>query len=174
MASVITWMDLNEINKPSFVVNNAAASVAVTIPATPYLKTMGGALQAFQASDSIMILEYGLKLPECFELTQRAGDTLPNFTIGWARATDGANLTTLADALGSPLINAFVNLKGSNSEGLYLPHYSLLYPDPGVAGKLYWKVSPMNVSMLGVPDSLNGTTQYIEVFAKVQHQLGLL
>jgi len=173
MSTIITWMDLAEADKPSFIVNNAAASVAVNVPATPYLKGMGGSLRAFSAADNIMILEYGYKMPECFELTQRTGDTLPNFTVGWARASDGANLTFLPDALGAPLPGAFVNLKGSNAEGLYLPHYSIQYPDPGIAGKLYWRISGMNVSMVGVPDSLNGTTQYIEVFAKVQHQLGL-
>lgn len=174
MASVITWMDLAEADKPFFVVNNAVASVAATIPATPFLKTFGGSLRSFPAADNIMLLEYGFKLPECFELTQRAGDALPSFQVGWARASDGANLTFLPNRLGAPLPNAFVNLKGSQAEGLFLLHYSLSYPDPGISGKLFWQLSAVNVSMVGVPDSLNGTTQYIEVFAKIQHQLAVV
>jgi len=173
MASIISWMELAEVDKPSFVVNTAAATVAVTVPATPFLKAAGTLLREFSAADSILILEYGIKMPECFEWTQRAGDGLPKFTTGWARASDGANLTTLTSQFTVPVPNQVTDLKGSQYEGLFLPHYSLAYPDPGVAGKLLWRMSPMNISMVGVPDSLNGVTQYLEPWVKIQHQIAI-
>jgi len=174
MASIIDWLVLPEALKPFFVVNNAVATVAVTVPANPFLEKIGGSVRAFQAADGVMIREYGIKMPECFEWTARAGQRLPSFDLGWARAFDGANLTIQASSFAVPIPNEIIDLKGSQSEGFYLSHYSILQPDPGENGKLYWGMSPMTVSMVGVPDSLNGTTQYIEPFVKVQHQLDMV
>lgn len=173
MATLISWMNLAQADKPYFVVDNSAAAVPVTVPNLPFLKVAGSSRRAFPAADNIMILQYGLKMPECFDWTQRDGDALPDFTLGWAKASDSTNLTTLADPFMVPYADQPIDLKGSQADGFYLQHYSILYPDPGVAGKLLWRMSGLNISMAGVPDSLNGITMYLDPFVKVQHQIAI-
>lgn len=167
-------MTLTEAFKPSFVVDNTLVSVPVTIPALPYLTEAGTAFQAFPAADNILILEYGIKLPGCFDWTLLTGGAEPRFQAGWAKASDGSNLTFWTSEFLVPVPNVPIKLDGSQQDGYFRPHYSLAYPDPGVAGKLHWLLNDMDISMVNVPSALNGTTQYICPWVKIQHQKALV
>lgn len=167
MGSIVSWMVLEANERPSFVVNTAVASVNTTRPTPTYMTEAGASFKSkFQAADSIMIIEYGFRLPYCFGL----GADAPVFEIGWASWT-GTNLTYLSESFLIPLSNEMITFKGSQQEGLFLRHYSLSYPDPGVAGQLAFRWGNVPISMIGAPEILNGTTQYVDVFFKVQHQL---
>lgn len=163
----------------TFVVNNAVDSVTIVPPPGATNRLFNGAgNDIFTRGDSLRILSVGIKIPESFTLFNiLANPPLTDITV-IAEGFISGDLYTNPNFSGTTeniimenyemVIDAFMNCRECFST--IVPANNLLTEDFYLRG---YPSYAFEISMLGVPDSLNGKTFYIVPFVKVLHSIDI-
>lgn len=149
----------------TFVVNNALPSIAAS-----YAGLASGLLynpynnSAFQQGDDITVLSFGFTLPLGFELHSDQGGS-PQPAGEW-------QLREVDSGISRDLDPPFTYFIFANYEMSYNKPFDVSVSLQDFQFRL--KINGLFVSMLNVPDELNGQTMYIQTFAKVSHELEMI
>jgi len=153
----------------SFTVNNAVTEVTIDVVSALWyfcFRQKAGKFN-FDALDNVLVLAAGVTFPYHFI----PGDAVHNLSYIWVNAANVAaagppQLAPTTYTLSFPIVGAEIDL------GLFLPA-------PGTTkwslGCYYANLAPVgNVSMIGVPATLNGQVLYPIPFVKVLHTLPMV
>ncbi len=167
-AVIVDTLEIETSLQPYFIVDSTVVGVNILdlSSTSVFSKNGAGVAYYFDPADNLLLLSLGIRLPYCFGYA-----TLPMLaTLLWEKS-DGSGALTIAQFV-FPLANQEFSLAGSQSDGLFIPHYSLSKPAAGIKARLKLIVARGNVSMVNVPSVFPDLTQLgVGVFLKVQHQL---
>jgi hypothetical protein len=172
-----------ETGMASFVVNNAAAGgvVPLVAPSGSTVLYNSGAGSLFTQGDSFIIQTFGLILPLSFQLDRSLiASKLPRITLylnGYGFTTNlsytfqeisvqfthGSNFYLIMENYDTPL-NIFIDIPNEPLVGESAINNEQFQLQMGLEN-----ITSYNVSMVGVPAALNGTTQYIIPYLKILH-----
>lgn len=167
-AIIVDTLALHASVQPSFIVNSTLTEVPITDHGgDSYFSKNGLATDYyFDPADNLLLLEMGFILPYCFGM----GDIIFSSTLSWIKADASGQLQISRFMI--PYANQPFFLGGSKTDGLYIPHYALSAPAPGVKAKLKVVVGTGYVSMVNVPSVFPDLTELrVNMYLKVQHQL---
>jgi hypothetical protein len=163
-----------------FDVDNTVDSVTIVpVPGATSRVANGAGNNVFTRGDSLRILSIGIRIPESFTVFNiLANPPFPYLTVVPEGVITG-DLFTNPNFSGTTqilpmenyelVIDAFLNCR--ESLDTIVPGRTLLDEN------FYLRVYPayaFDVSMLGVPDSLNGKRFYVMPFIKVSHSIDLI
>lgn len=154
---------------PTFTVDTSLTEVTVTQAPPPFgffgYFTNGIPRDYFTSSDHIKLLSIMLRLPYCF----RVSTGIPNFVFSWEEAS-GPSEQSLTEIGGLGWIN--IPLSGVEfGIGDIKAQWGGAAPvvQAGNKARIGLKGYTVSVSMIGVPASLDGTDQEIQIALKVLH-----
>jgi len=169
MAAIIDILDVEQDDCPSFVVDNTQDYIEAAHSASGdagYLKSaFNTGTGPFKQGDNITILSFGVRIPYGFEMynepsSASSGESYLTWDIKEKTSGTVHSLSPGATKL------EFLNYEMS---------YGRFF-DVSDSAEDFWLVTklnnasrPLRISMLNVPDSLNGVTIYVRPFAKVSH-----
>jgi len=167
----------NLIAEFSFDVPNPIAGtnvIANTIVQSSFITV--GTRRYFQPQDNLRLVAVGAFMPYCFNT---ANDTFltGDFQIGWREKTTGTTagvpeVSSGGDAILLPFTNSFMPMPDADGQGLFIPWASgNSFSNPT---EFYLSGVGFDISLIGVPDSLAGTTQRCSIFLRVLHNLELV
>lgn len=192
MSEYIDVMSFLPAHSPYFTVNTGVLAVDIRRPTGLgydfHLRSSGG-FKNFQAGDNFVVVSAGFVLPESFALAQGPANLVqnnPSITIGAQVLAGGAiyylqNFSTTGIMM--PIenyelpANIFVDIVSVNN-GATPPVYPFRLAGFNLIG-LFTGLDETNsiypqVSMVGVPASLNATRQHLTMFIKVVHNFPLV
>lgn len=153
---------------PEFTVDNTQVEVnasAFPVPVTFHgYFANGQGYTYFVPMDHVKLLTLMVRLPYCFHVSTG----VPNFTFSWEEPT-GPSEQSVVEFGGSGWMN--IPLSGMEfNVGEIKAQWNGITPVPGATkARIGLKAYSINVSMIGVPDSLDATEQEIQLALKVLH-----
>ena len=176
MSEIIDILTLENADVGRFTVDTALDHVPVIIPATPWKATNRRGKNVFASGDSFRLLSCGIVLPESFtfwkDLTNSPFPSISIIPIGNVSGDTYYNPNFPSASQYIPLENyemvfdTFFDC--SKAINVVDPSKSLLSED------FYLSIqasSVYDISMLNVPDDLNGMVFEVRIFTKILHNL---
>ena len=180
--AIIETLTFKRNQSPYFVVDNTKLSVPLILPSEANLYMINASGNGnFEAGDNFNLLSIGVKVPLSFEFTgadaivspatPQKAEVMPLKLQGFW----GTNFEYVDRLNGGQLLIPFENYEMSynnffDDPSRWKTHFRLfLWPSKFAEYSQENPESPPNISMLTVPDSLNGKTFYITIFCKIEH-----
>jgi hypothetical protein len=180
--AIIEILTHKRSNSPYFIVDNSRPSVEMLLPIVndQYMVNANG-VGDFNLCDNFTLLSLGVKMPLAFEFcgadaivmppTPTRSEILPLRLIGrW-----GPNFTNTMTLNSGNILLPYENYEMSVNNYFDIPAtwktafrinlWPTIFADYSNVDNEY----PPNISMLNVPNSLNGKIFYITIFAKIEH-----
>lgn len=150
---------------PSFVVNTAVNEVAVVLPAANSLFVNAMPFAYLIPKDHLVLKSITLRLPYCFTMSTGIG------RVSFLWYTFGTGLVRPIFEIGA---YGFLSIPEPDQEILLDTKIEWLPSDLTVRAAIQLSTLNLNVSMVGVPASLNGTTQEIQIALKILHNEAMI
>lgn len=161
-APIVEYLKIMGTDRPSFVVTDGAADVVIS---TPVRKKFTSALgfTLFIKQDNVLILSAGVRLPYCFCF----GSEIPNLRVNWL----SEDLAFSRNCFDTFLVKENENgLDGSQFPGQFFQHPAKFGGAENQRDSLTLEGLTLGrVGVVNAPTVLVGTTQYLDVWLKVQH-----
>lgn len=169
MPEIIEVLTSAPIYSPKFVPNSSLVSVSITFPIDPFVFKNTAGRSIFSENDNIRILSCGYVLPESFAMATPVGADGSGLYLSLAYSESEGEGTELLQQFGQAGI--FIPLQNYEMPvDIFIDINSL---NIGQAFTLTGELNPSGgsakVSMINVPNSLDGSDQYINVFVKILH-----